>query len=233
MNFQRVLLFFLWSPGMIFSQLTGAYELTEKSEPGEVTVLIISENYMAAAIYHSQSHDFIRTYGGAYQASGDQLVLNVEFDTRDSNKIGKDIIYSYSMKGQDLMLEHSDKVIWKKMVEPVTPLAGCWRITDRLGQDGNLSAMPQGDRKTLKIMSGSRFQWFAINPKTKQFSGTGGGTYTLKDGVYTEKIEFFSRDKTRVGTELSFEATIQGTKWNHKGKSSTGNPVNEIWTKQF
>ena len=137
------------------------------------------------------------------------------------------------MKDQDLILDHADKVNWKKLLEPSTPLSGCWRITDRLGQDGILSAMPQGDRKTLKIMSGSRFQWFAINPRTKQFSGTGGGTYTLKDGIYTEKIEFFSRDKTRVGTELSFEASIQGPKWNHKGKSSTGNPVNEIWTKQF
>ena len=233
MKFQQVLLFFLWSPGMIFSQLAGAYELTEKSDPGEVSVLMISENYMVTAVYPSQSHDFIRTYGGAYQLSGDKLVLNVEFDTKDSNKVGKEIIYSFRMKDQDLILDHADKVNWKKLLEPSTPLSGCWRITDRLGQDGILSAMPQGDRKTLKIMSGSRFQWFAINPKTKQFSGTGGGTYTLKDGIYTEKIEFFSRDKTRVGTELSFEASIQGPKWNHKGKSSTGNPVNEIWTKQF
>lgn len=233
MQFKLYLLCILfYTPVILFSQLTGAYELKDQGDPGERSVLVISENYMSTAVYNTQSNDFIRTYGGAYKVIGNKLIMNMEFDTKDTNNIGKEIAYSFKSEAQNLWLEHSINVNWKRIKEPLTALIGCWRITDRIGQDGNLSSMPQGDRKTLKIMSGSRFQWFAINPKTKQFSGTGGGTYTLVDGKYTEKIEFFSRDKTRVGAELSFEASVDGTKWTHKGKSSTGNPVHEVWTKQ-
>ncbi|MGB4902866.1 MAG: hypothetical protein WBP00_18965, partial [Saprospiraceae bacterium] len=60
----------------------------------------------------------------------------------------------------------------------------------------------------------------------------GGGTYTSADGKYTETIEFFSRDKSRVGSSLSFDAKVDGGTWDHSGKSSTGNPVLEIWTRQ-
>lgn len=232
MRLKYLSLLFLFIPVLTFSQLIGAYELKDKGDPGELAILIISENYMSVAVFNTQSPNFIRTFGGAYLVKGDKLILNMEFDTKDTNSIGKDIVYTFKSSEVDLELDHTTKVIWKKIQETSSPLSGCWRITDRLGQDGMLSPMPQGDRKTLKIMSGSRFQWFAINPKTKQFSGTGGGTYTLVDRKYTEKIDFFSRDKSRVGAELSFEANIDGRKWTHKGKSSTGNSVHEVWTKQ-
>jgi hypothetical protein len=98
--------------------------------------------------------------------------------------------------------------------------------------NGQFNAMPKAARKTIKIFSRTRFQWAAINTQTGDFSGTGGGTYTLKDGKYTETLDFFSRDSSRVGMSLSFDALVEGNKWTHSGKSSTGNPVNEIWEKQ-
>ena len=87
-------------------------------------------------------------------------------------------------------------------------------------------------RKTMKILSGTRFQWIAYNTETKQFMGTGGGTYKTIDGKYTEKIEFFSRDNSRVGAELSFEFKLNDGEWNHMGNSSRGVPIHEIWTKR-
>lgn len=63
-------------------------------------------------------------------------------------------------------------------------------------------SMRPGARKTIKILSGTRFQWAAINSETGEFFGTGGGNYTFKDGKYTENIEYFSRDASRVGASL-------------------------------
>ena len=77
-------------------------------------------------------------------------------------------------------------------------------------------------RKTIKILTGERFQWAAINTATGEFFGTGGGTYTFKDGRYSEKIEFFSRDSSRVGITLDFEGKVEGVNWHHRGKSSKG-----------
>ena len=84
---------------------------------------------------------------------------------------------------------------------------------------------------TVKILSGDRFQWAAFNYETKEFSGTGGGTYTAEDGTYTENIEFFSRDNERVGASLSFEYEREGDDWDHSGTSSKGDPLHEVWTK--
>jgi hypothetical protein len=86
-------------------------------------------------------------------------------------------------------------------------------------------------RRTLKLLSGKRFQWIAFNVETKEFSGTGGGTYTTKDGTYTENIEFFSRDHSRVGASLEFTYELIDGHWHHSGLSSKGSPIYEIWSK--
>ncbi len=82
----------------------------------------------------------------------------------------------------------------------------------------------------MKILSGTRFQWIAFNVATKQFMGTGGGTYTTVDGKYTENIEFFSRDNSRVGTSLEFNYELKDGDWQHSGKNSRGEPLFEVWT---
>ena len=120
---------------------------------------------------------------------------------------------------------------WARIDEGRDKLAGVWRITGRM-VDGKVNQMQRGDRKTLKLISGTRFQWMAINPATKEFFGTGGGTYTFIDGKYTEHIEFFSRDSSRVGATLVFEGSVKDGVWNHSGKSSKGEPLNELWTKE-
>jgi hypothetical protein len=84
----------------------------------------------------------------------------------------------------------------------------------------------------MKILSGSRFQWIAYNVDTKEFFGTGGGTYTTIDGKYTETIEFFSRDNSRVGSTLTFDFSIEEGRWRHKGLSSKGEPIDEYWSKR-
>ena len=87
-----------------------------------------------------------------------------------------------------------------------------------------------GPRKTMKILSGTKFQWIAYNTETGDFSGTGGGTYTTEGGKYTENIDFFSRDNTRVGASLKFDYELKEKKWHHRGLSSEGSPIYEIWS---
>ena len=82
----------------------------------------------------------------------------------------------------------------------------------------------------MKILSGTRFQWIAYNTETKQFMGTGGGNYTTIDGKYTEHIEFFSRDDSRVGNSLTFDYKLSEGNWYHQGLSSKGDPIHEIWS---
>ena len=118
---------------------------------------------------------------------------------------------------------------WKRVDAGKAPLAGVWHITHRMQNDALTAIHQTGPRKTIKILTGTRFQWAAINPETKEFSGTGGGTYTFENGKYTEHIEFFSRDSSRVGAALVFDDKMVNGGWHHTGLSSRGEKIYELW----
>jgi hypothetical protein len=100
-------------------------------------------------------------------------------------------------------------------------------------RDGKIQTRStDGPRKTMKILSGKRFQWIAYNTATGDFFGTGGGSYTTVNGKYTENIEFFSRDNSRVGAALGFDYELIDENWHHSGFSSKGAPLYEIWSQR-
>ncbi len=211
--------------------LRGAWEMQpESSVSTERAVMIATENYLSIAVF--EKNTYIRTYGGTYEINDAGLTLTLEFNDKNPETVGTKITYKYARTDNSFTIENQAKTTWKRIDEGKDALSGNWRISARAGQDGQMTEMKRTARKTLKICSGTRFQWFAINPETKEFFGTGGGTYTLKDGKYTETLEFFSRDNSRVGASLSFDAKVEGDKWQHSGKSSKGDPVNEIWGKE-
>jgi hypothetical protein len=221
-----VLAFRLAQPG-----ITGAWELTEPS--GATVMLTLTDAYLMQTTY--EPNRFIASRGGSWQQMTDQLRLMVEFDTQDSSRVGQAETYRVSLKNGKLVLNGTGgSRTFSRVDEPSaqTPLAGLWRITGRANDAGQLTPMQRGARKTLKLLTGSRFQWAAINPQTGQFSGTGGGTYVLKDGKYTETIDFFSRDNSRVGRSLTFDAQVTGAEWHHTGQSSTGGKVDEVWSRE-
>ena len=121
-------------------------------------------------------------------------------------------------------------------------LNGAWLMSARIRDGKKQGRDISRPRKTMKILSGTRFQWIAYNTETKKFMATGGGTYTTLKGKYKENIEFFSRDNSKVGLNLEFDYEIliktddkklvSQKNWYHKGFSSKGNPINEIWTQR-
>ena len=103
-------------------------------------------------------------------------------------------------------------------------------MAGRMTPEGERRRDTSGPRKTMKFLLEGFFQWIAFNTETFQFFGSGGGYYTAVDGKYTEHIEYFSRDNTRVGAALPFDYELKGTDWYHQGLSSKGAPLYEIWS---
>ncbi len=220
------------------SPFSGAWLLVEKNNQplsvGMNIVMLCTDNYATYTCYDLVSRKFYYASGGPYSMDKSNFSLRLEFNTRDSTKVGNTVAYDYVLKGKRLALNAPEgEEVWERMDEPksANALAGVWRITER-EQNGKTSTVQGGPRKTIKILSGTRFQWTAINPETKQFFGCGGGTYTLENGKYTEKIEYFSRDPQRVGASLTFGAQLTGDSWRHQGRSTTGDKVNEVWKKE-
>jgi hypothetical protein len=209
--------------------LTGAWHLQQGNTE---QVLIFQDGYFSHTVFDKSNKKFINSYGGVYKPGATAVQLNIEFDTRTKEDIGKEKTVVYAIAGNLLTTDITgQQQKWTRLDDGKDNLVGVWRITSRM-VDGKMNQMKRSDRKTLKLLSGTRFQWMAINPATKEFFGTGGGTYTFTNGKYTEYIEFFSRDSTRVGASLTFDGNVKDEVWNHSGKSSKGDPINEIWTKE-
>lgn len=209
--------------------LTGAWHLQQATIE---EVLIFQDGYFSHTVFDRANKKFISSYGGIYKPGAITVQLVTEFDTREKDNVGKEKMIAYAIAGKELTTDITGfQQKWVRLDEGKDNLAGVWRITGRMA-DGKMNQMQRGDRKTLKLLSGTRFQWMAINPASKEFFGTGGGTYSFANGKYTEYIEFFSRDSTRVGASLSFDGSVKDGVWNHSGKSSKGDALNELWTKE-
>jgi len=202
------------------------------------TVKIFTADYFIYSTYSLVDNKFMEAGGGTWEMTASGIDETYEFQTSNPDWVSKKIAYSFKDDHEKMPLSlkvikngQSVEEVWTKIDDGESPLFGAWRITQR-ERNGEMGAMQQGPRKTMKVLSGTRFQWAAFNVETREFSGTGGGTFTAKDGKYTENIEFFSRDDSRVGASLEFDFNVQGKDWHHKGLSSRGEPIYEIWTNQ-
>ncbi len=216
--------------------LQGAWQLDTKEIDGKYThVLLFSGAYFTWTTHETETGAFIMTRGGSWKKTGKKLELMYEFHTIDSTKVGTKEVMKLSQKGNVTRFKGKGlpKGDWKGLDQGVaSPLTGAWLFSGR-ERDGKMSRRSTDlPRKTMKILTGSRFQWIAYNTETKRFFGTGGGEYVANDGKYTENIRFFSRDVSRVGVKLGFKFDVKEKEWHHSGKSSKGDPMYEIWSKR-
>lgn len=212
------------------SELIGAWE---RETDGNRIVWINTESHFSAAVYSVADNSFVGTCGGKWKLDGNKFSEVHEFNTMDTNLIGKELVSELELKKDKMIITVDGKKEEWKRIDNGTPgqLAGAWLITGRY-RDGELTERTPGARRTMKILSGTKFQWIAYNVETKEFFGTGGGSYATKDGKYTENIEFFSRDNSRVGASLEFDYKLENGKWRHSGLSSKGDPLDEVWTRR-
>ena len=210
---------------VIFSQSpVGAWERYYDDNEGRAvrSIVIFSEKFQSIAVFDAESGDFIYSNGGTWKLEGNIM----------TEKVGQIISFEVIVEENHLILPEFG---WKfSKIDDGSPgeLNGAWVMSSSLKNGQMKSRDTDKPRKTMKILSGTRFQWIAFNTETKEFNGTGGGTYTTKGGKYFEEIEFFSRDNSKSGLKLVFDYDILDNKWIHKGKTSKGNTLHEIWIKR-
>lgn len=212
--------------------LLGAWEKITKGDVDEEikTIIIITENYFSSTSYEVVSGQFLETKGGSWKLENEIMLQEIEFDTTHPENVGQKIRIKTTWKGD--RVEFGDKIFQRIDDSLPGALHGAWLMYARVVDGQTQKRETETPRKTMKLLSGTRFQWIAYNTETKQFMGTGGGTYTTKNGKYTEKIEFFSRDISRVGLSLGFNYDLKDGKWHHTGFSSKGDPIDEYWHKR-
>lgn len=218
--------------GIQAQNIIGAWENYSTSESGEKirSVVIFADGYQVLTNYNAETGKFIHTNGGTWSLNGDMMTEKVEFHTDDAEMVGKEVTFQVRITEKEIQIIGDQRIFTR--IDDGSPgeLQGAWLMSGRIRDGKTQTRDTNRPRKTMKILSGTRFQWIAYNTETKEFKGTGGGTYTTVDGKYTENIEFFSRDDSKAGLSLEFEFELIDGKWNHKGFSSKGDPMHEIWS---
>ena len=195
------------------------YQFTSGEENMEVQHRILMDSeYIIETTYQIDPPKFILTRGGYYKKEGNQLVADLEFNS--------------NFEKDSLDVFKWDKREWEQQTNYEQVLDGKWLMGGRVKPEGEQRRDITRSRKTLKFLVDGYFQWTAYNTEGFKFFGSGGGAFTSKEGTYTEHIEYFSRDNNKVGMSLSFEFNRNGNDWYHKGKSSKGQPMHEIWTQR-
>lgn len=226
-------IFLILSPFLFFtipgsSQLSLTNGAWSSTDGVKQHILLLQDGYFTSTQY--QGNHFIDTWGGPVTINETTLSILVEFNSANPGEVGSSRALEFNREKDQLKIP-GIPTPFRQIDNSNAPLSGAWKISARK-QDGNIVAIHQkGTRKTLKLLTGTRFQWIAIDPGTKEFAGTGGGTYTFENNAYTENIQFFSRDSSRVGSSLSFKGAIENGQWHHSGLSSKGEPIYEIWEK--
>ena len=178
--------------------------------------VLMDDEYIVETQFMSSSSQFVKTIGGFYQKNGNDIIVNLEFNSNFSNDSLKTISIS-------------DRSGWKKISGITLPLQGKWLMSGRVRGKTERRRDTNQPRKTMKILVDGYFQWIAFNTSNFRFSGTGGGSYSVENGMYIETIDYFSRDNKKVGVSLSFNYLKNGNDWYHRGFSSKGDPLHEIW----
>lgn len=194
--------------------------------------LKMTDDYMIHTIYEKDPARFIKTTGGFYKIDGSELNVKLEFNSNHEADGVSSLNIPFAIKDDQLVLGTNPKLVFNHFESMEQDLDGQWLFATRGPETGQERRGESNTRKTLKYLQDNRFQWIAYDTEGMQFKGTGGGSYSAENGVYIEKIEFFSRDDSRVGAELNFDYELKDGDWHHTGKNSKGEPMYEIWAKR-
>ena len=213
--------------------LKGVYMATEEMEGKTIThELKFSDTYSMHTVYEADPARFIKTLGGFYTSTGDSLFVDLEFNSNYATDSVATKRLGIQLTEDTLVINGNTGRTYSRLSTSDQDLDGAWLFGTRGPDTGQDRRGDSRDRKTLKFLLDGRFQWIAYTVGSFSFSGTGGGKYTADNGTYTEYIEFFSRDNSRVGAELGFSYELEENDWHHKGKNSRGEPMYEIWMRR-
>lgn len=194
--------------------------------------LKITDNYLIHTIYEKDPARFIKTTGGFYTIEASEIIVTLEFNSNFEGDELQKLVIPYALTDDTLVLALHPKLTFERATSNEQDLEGQWLFGTRGPDTGQERRGEANTRKTLKYLQDGRFQWIAYDTDGMKFKGTGGGGFTSVDGIYTENIEFFSRDNNRVGASLEFSYELKEGDWHHTGKNSKGEPMYEIWVKR-
>ncbi len=208
------------------------YRSITKTDNVSIHQVLLDNEYLVLTEFQESPPKFIKTLGGFYSIKDNLLHVQLEFNSNYEADSLKTLAIPFTYEKGNLSLTLNSIKEFAASQPNTQELDGKWLMAGRMVDNAEQRRDTTGPRKTMKFLNNGYFQWIAFHTETMAFSGTGGGAFTSKDGVYIENIEFFSRDASRVGAKLDFKYDLKSSDWHHMGKSSKGDLLHEIWEKR-
>ncbi|WP_332912974.1 lipocalin family protein [Algoriphagus boritolerans] len=177
-----LLLLFLFLTGWVSGQsLEGSWKLVSQNGNAvsdQEYIKIYQDDYFAFGVKNVADNAFIGAGGGPFKFENGKYSETLDFFTLNPLQVGTTTPFKIELDGSKLILSANTNngmlvEIWEKISDARDDLTGNWVITGRK-RDDQVSRSTPGARRTVKILSGGRFQWIAFNSETREFSGTGG-----------------------------------------------------------
>ncbi|MCH5714921.1 hypothetical protein [Niabella hibiscisoli] len=174
--------------GPVADSLEGAWSL---SYGGQDFAMLFEDGYCMFTQYNLKEKKFGLTAGGPFTTEGGKIRIKTEFNSANKLEVGKMQEYGYKLSGNELTTTlEGFELKWKRVDTGEKHLAGNWRIVKRK-QGEEISDIPLRPRRTLKLLTATRFQWAAINVETGEFSGTGAVLILLRMVSIRNRLSFF------------------------------------------
>lgn len=212
-------------------ELNGAWQKIEKNTEDQKTIKLYSDSYFTSSTYLVSSGEFISASGGTYSLSNSGYIENYEIDSKSRAVTGTYLNFDFEVKNDTLNLQDKNsrnEETWVRIDKAEGEYVTCWKIHQAF-RDSKWLTIEDKPRKTLKMLTDNYYQVLALNSQTGEFFGSSGGKWSNEDGQHQERIHFFSKNPSMVGDTLSFNKEIKDSIWNHNGKSSEGDYIQERW----
>jgi hypothetical protein len=116
--------------------------------------------------------------------------------------------------------------------KPKASVEGAWKQVGQINPTtGKLEKFPDGVEMT-KLITGGRFAWIVVGEG--KVLASAGGTYTIKDDVFTEKVSFVGSDSHNhlMGKSFAYPIKFEDGKWHLKASFKLDDremAIDELW----
>lgn len=117
------------------------------------------------------------------------------------------------------------KTDWKPVKK--NEIVGTWKLVSYKEPKDSVFRTKSGADESIKLNTATHYSFAYYNKAEPKFEMAGGGTYTYSNGIYTEKMDFFSLRPSLAGRSFSFTLMIKGDSLYQK--STQPNGLEEYW----
>ncbi len=197
-----------WSP----DPLIGAWSGQDSRDGRAIEVVVIfTAAHQVAVWFDPVDGEVVHTNGGLWSRSGTRVTEIVEFDSDNPGRVGSSVSFDVDLSDTELSIVGSDMRLTRVDGGDQGRLEGAWLLFERL-EAGRWIAS-ESSLRTVRLMSGERFQQVVYDPESGRLVSTLGGTYVTGRDELVETVEFRRSPPNAGGPQVRYSLRQDAGNW--------------------